>query len=43
MFLVYDGIEKKEEMGMNRYSPFTIGLLAWCLGQAPMPADRGHL
>jgi thiol:disulfide interchange protein DsbD len=36
MSLVYDGIEKK--MGMNRYSLFTIGLLAWCLGQAPMPA-----
>jgi len=38
MSLVYDGIEKKEEMGMNRYSLFTIGLLAWCLGQAQRPA-----
>jgi thioredoxin:protein disulfide reductase len=43
MLLVYDGIEKKEAMGMNRYSPIKIGLLAWCLSQAPFAAAAGTI
>ncbi len=43
MAVVYDGIEKKEAMGMKRYSLLKIGLLAWCLSQAPIGEAAGAL
>ena len=43
MAVVYDGIEKKEAMGMKRYPLLKIGLLAWCLSQAPIGEAAGAL
>ena len=43
MAVVYDGIEKKEAMGMKRYPLLKIGLLAWCLSLAPIGEAAGAL
>jgi len=43
MAVVYDGIEKKEAMGMKRYPLLKIGLLAWCLSQALIGEAAGAL